>query len=336
MNQVKLSIIISLYNNADYIVECVDSVYNQSIKNESFEVIIVDDGSTDGGGDLCDHMAKSRKNMLVIHQQNSGPSGARNTGMNYAKGEYIHFVDADDVLLKKSYVFLYNNLLDSNADVIYFNFVENASANNEAIVGRIKYKGDFHDYIKNNPIRVFPWNKIFKKSFLENAKIRWEPIIYNEDTLFTWNLLKNQGVICVSTTAMYSYRTNPKSIVHNRDIDKIKRTITSLIYVNKRLTELYDYYTDCPPVIENFTYKYRVLFNRILCTPYSYKELKELFKECAKIGTKHLEQIEYLRRYDFLYHHPLLFYIFKRVIRRQYFKHNVISPYDGDFLASKL
>ena len=92
----KYSIVVSIYNIQDYIKECVDSILKQTVKD--FELLLVDDGSTDGSGKICESYAKIDNRVTVLHKQNGGLSDARNAGLSASKGEYVYFVDGDDWL----------------------------------------------------------------------------------------------------------------------------------------------------------------------------------------------------------------------------------------------
>ncbi len=95
-NQELISIIVPVYNIESYLPRCLETISKQTYQN--LEIILIDDGSTDSSGSICDKFAKKDHRAKVIHQQNAGPSGARNTGMAYASGEYLMFVDGDDYL----------------------------------------------------------------------------------------------------------------------------------------------------------------------------------------------------------------------------------------------
>ena len=92
----KISVIVPVYNVKEYLEECLLSIYAQDFQD--FEVILVDDGSTDGSGELCDALESSRENLKVIHKSNGGLSSARNEGVRYATGEWLVFVDSDDII----------------------------------------------------------------------------------------------------------------------------------------------------------------------------------------------------------------------------------------------
>lgn len=108
MNEKLVSIIIPVYNVKDFLVDCLDSVINQSYKN--LDIILVDDGSTDGSGIICEEYARQDKRIRVIHQVNQGLSAARNSGIEIMRGEYVYFIDSDDYIAKDTIEVLFNTI----------------------------------------------------------------------------------------------------------------------------------------------------------------------------------------------------------------------------------
>lgn len=331
-----LSVIIPLYNNARFLRQCVESLYKQGIDDSCFEVIIVDDGSTDGGEILADKIALEYDNIKVLHQKNAGPGAARNTGMAIARGEYIHFVDADDFLLNGSYKYIFENFLKYDADILQFSYGNNECFGECANETSVTYVGDAQKYIRNNCVTVLVWAKLIKKSFIDQNALSWDCVSYSEDTLFTWKMLAHKATLLVCDTKIYSYRMNENSLVHSRKIEQVKKSVESLVVVNQKLEELSRSFVDCPPVKSNFTHKYWVLFNRILCVPYTYREIKNIFAKCSKIGIDHLCPSRPIKLYDFLYRHPRLYFVFQPVIRFLYFRTHGVFAETEDFIAKRL
>ena len=116
----KISIIVPVYKTEKYLDKCIESILNQTFKD--FELILVDDGSPDNCGKICDEWAKKDDRIVVIHKENGGVSSARNTALNNIKGEYVGFVDSDDTIEPTMYEKLYNNLIDSNAQISVCDF----------------------------------------------------------------------------------------------------------------------------------------------------------------------------------------------------------------------
>lgn len=111
----KISIVVPIYNVEKYLDQCVKSIINQTYKN--LEIILVNDGSIDNSGKICDKYKRQDNRVIVIHKENGGSSDARNVGIQIATGKYIGFVDSDDYIEKDMYEFLYNNMINENADI---------------------------------------------------------------------------------------------------------------------------------------------------------------------------------------------------------------------------
>ena len=107
-----VSIIVPVYNVEKYLERCIDSLVNQTLKD--IEIILVDDGSTDDSGNICDKYAKKDKRIKVIHKENGGLSDARNIGLSIANGRYLQFVDSDDFIHKQMIEILYNTIINNN------------------------------------------------------------------------------------------------------------------------------------------------------------------------------------------------------------------------------
>lgn len=325
-----------MYNNKQYIKQCIDSLYDQGLDEGEFEVIIVDDGSTDGGGAVADSIATMHSNMRVVHQANKGLGEARNAGLSIATGKYLHFIDADDFLLAGSYRHIIENLMPHDPEIMVLDNVNDATYGDAMIPGHVKYVGDIRQYIASNYMRVHVWIKLFKRSFMEANGLKWPAINFNEDTAITWSALRHDGTLLVSNDKIYSYRANPQGIVRKRDVEHIKKTVNDLVTVNSLLRDYAPVFSGYTPVKSNFTQKYRVLFNRILCTPYSFKEIKEIFARCATIGISHLHPSKDIKVYNLLYNHPVLYYVFQWFIRTAYFARFKVDDSSADYINRKL
>ena len=111
----RISIIVPVYNVEKYLKKCVDSILGQTFTD--FELLLIDDGSTDNSGSICDELAKTDNRIKVIHKENGGLSDARNIGIEVAKGDFIGFIDSDDYIDEDMYAFLYNNILKYDAEL---------------------------------------------------------------------------------------------------------------------------------------------------------------------------------------------------------------------------
>ena len=199
-----ISIIVPVYKTEQYLPQCIESILAQTYKN--LEIILIDDGSPDNCGAICDKYAAQDKRIVVIHKDNGGVSSARNAGLKIAKGEYIGFVDSDDYIAPDMYEYLYGLIRCTNADVAVCSLYKG----NNQIVERL---------INDNVIQVpsnevfnlpyFPslWNKLLIRKKTKNI---WfvEKATYCEDGYFLFNVLQNTKNAIVSNKPKYYYRTN--------------------------------------------------------------------------------------------------------------------------------
>ena len=179
-----VSVIVPVYKVEPYLRRCVDSILNQSFQD--FELILVDDGSPDSCGAICDEYAARDSRIHVIHQENKGLSGARNTGIDHANGEYLAFVDSDDKWSPYFLESLYKALKEHDADISqcrweYMHGDEikeayNPNAKCECFTGREMLS---NLYIQTGAYYVVAWNKLYKKELFE--EIRYQEGRIHED-----------------------------------------------------------------------------------------------------------------------------------------------------------
>lgn len=256
----KLSIIIPVYNVAPYVRKCVESVLAQDLDPQEYEVILVDDGSTDGSGAICDELAQStiagtahysRNGALstidVIHQPNAGLSMARNAGIAVAKGKYIQFVDSDDYLEPNVLGGLVEQMEREQLDVLRFDY------QNVRLVGGTyevfePYKTprkvdqcteivDGETYLNTRMgYACYAWQFMIRRELLDNCI--FTPGIYLEDTEWTPRLLMKAKRVNATTTIVYNYLTRDGSIMRNVNKAKKIHLIESLFVVNETLEKL--------------------------------------------------------------------------------------------------
>ncbi len=207
----KISVIVPVYNVENYLKDCIESVINQTYKN--IEIILVDDGSTDNSGRICDEYAKNDKRINVIHKKNGGLSSARNTGLDVASGDYIMFLDSDDLFLPSSCELMLKEIEDKIADYVignYQNCTEEGELWDFPVFDINKYKEfklDIKDY-KNSffIMNSSACNKIFRTSFLKKLNMRFVEGVPAEDAIFTTHcFIKSKNVYYIPDV-MYLYR----------------------------------------------------------------------------------------------------------------------------------
>lgn len=223
---VAVSIIVPVYNAMPYFTECLRSLTAQTLEN--IEIIVVDDGSNDGSGTFADALAGVKENVKVIRQANAGISAARNAGLAIARGEYIGFVDADDLADPEFFETLYAAAALFSADIVNsgyktFNDEENCSASKAPSfeLGKVLGNDDMKLYaaqMHKTGCFLYVWRNLFSRQFLEENDIRFdEDIFVGEDTLFCMEcFLKAQKVVSVDISA-YRYRIHSASAMRQKD-----------------------------------------------------------------------------------------------------------------------
>lgn len=192
-----ISVIIPVYNVERYLRKCLDSVISQSYTN--LEIILVDDGSTDGSGAICDNYGTLDSRIVVIHQQNMGLSGARNAGLDCARGQWIAFIDSDDYIDKDMYKVLYQVGSKNNADICACKSVNVDLKGN--VLDEKEYTGaitimDSDKAIASlgddDVVRFEVWNKLWKKEIIGNTHFKLGQV--SEDIYFTLEIFSRMKV----------------------------------------------------------------------------------------------------------------------------------------------
>lgn len=211
MNNIKVSMIMPVYNSEKYLRNTLDTILNQSF--EEFELIAIDDGSTDKSLNILKEYEKKYNKIKVVHQINSGVSEARNRGIQLSKGEYIGFIDADDLLEKDFIKALYNSAKECDADISmtgYSTFYDNTNMKSNIFTT--------HKFDNNDKKRIFEemlniglgvniWTKLYKKSILDKYNIKFEKnMSYDEDMFFSWKCALASNNIAFDNNTRYFYR----------------------------------------------------------------------------------------------------------------------------------
>lgn len=207
----KITIIVPVYNVEKYLRESLDSAINQTYKN--IEILVIDDGSKDGSGAICDEYANKDDRIIVIHQENAGLSGARNTGLRNATGDYIMFLDSDDTFEPNACKALLEYIEETGADYVignYTNMDEDGTIWEKPVFDKQKYekfKLSITDYEKSFYImNSGVWNKIFRKSFLDEIDVWFEERLPAEDAIFTTFCFIKSSNVYYLPEVVYDYR----------------------------------------------------------------------------------------------------------------------------------
>lgn len=216
----EISVICPVYNVRSYLKQCINSILLQSFKN--FELLLIDDGSTDGSEIICNNYTKKDSRVRVIHQENQGVSVARNVGLDNAKGTYIAFIDSDDIVDSRYLERLYNSLIDDRADISicnYFHFMsedeiiwKDKSGNIESYSGREACK---KIYISDNDAlsMVTLWGKLIPRNAFKN--IRFPVGRVHEDQFIIYKILYKCQKCIEIKEPLYGYRYNPTGIINS-------------------------------------------------------------------------------------------------------------------------
>jgi len=229
-----LSIVVPVYNVEEYLEICIDSLLVQDLKIEEYEIIAVNDGSTDTSLEVLEALRKKHKNIRIISQENQGLSGARNTGLENARGLYVLFVDSDDTLLPNTIKSLINlaekNKLDilefgaagvlNNGDTVY----EATSSSNNAVLSG-------PEYIKNISYISSACNKLYNLNYLNTNKLRFLERVYIEDIEFNTRAIFLCKKIMAIDTIIAHFLQRPGSITRSKSFEKNKKMIYDIYTV---------------------------------------------------------------------------------------------------------
>lgn len=224
-----ISVIIPVYNVEKYLSDCLDSVLSSTYTN--LEIILVNDGSIDSSGTICDVYAKKDSRIIVMHQDNQGLSSARNAGLNRATGEYVGFVDSDDKISKNMYEELYQAIEKEGADIaacewtrkekelLQFDNKEVSFRKNHIVTGIeqcirvMTIESSTRNYTYTH---CMVWDKLYRRKKIKQLFALG--LVMAEDLQFNWDYVKGCSKMVIVPMNLYFWRINPESITHNRNL----------------------------------------------------------------------------------------------------------------------
>ncbi len=227
----KLSIVVPIYKVEQYLHKCIDGLLDQNLPQDEYEIILVDDGSPDRCGEICEGYAARFDNIKVVHRENGGLSAARNSGIEVAQGKYIQFVDSDDYLEPNVLKILVNKMVVDHLDVLRFNY-QNVNEKYE-IFEPNKISKPFVDY-RDEPCDGLPflterlgfgcyaWQFMIRRELMEGCMFKEG--VYFEDTEWTPRLLLKAERVSSTDTMTYNYLMRQGSITKSVD-EKLKRKV---------------------------------------------------------------------------------------------------------------
>jgi len=246
----EISVIVPVYNSIKYLEKCIDSILSQTF--QEIELILVNDGSTDKSGDLCEAYSRLDSRCRVFHKKNEGIASARNLGIRNASGKYIGFVDADDFIHKEMYQILYRNIKLSNAELVICEYKPVQEGEEvdiqKSITPKNKMKSLNHIealnqlYSENAVTYIYPWNKLYLKTLFEELE-------YNhgrnyDDEFIIHKVLFNCEKILFIDCELYYYLQRQGSFVRSQfTIQKLDRVYALYerieFFKNNNLTDLH-------------------------------------------------------------------------------------------------
>lgn len=202
-----ISLIVPIYNKEHTIEKCINSLLSQTYSN--IEILLINDGSTDSSGTVCDKYKETDMRIKVFHKTNGGVSSARNLGLKHAKGEYIQFVDCDDYIEKNMCEVLITNILTTSSDIVICGYkllsdkcVKEISYQKNVI----NFESEFPKYFADLYIKGFinpPWNKLYKKENIGHEFI--DNLSLGEDLIFNLEYLQGIDKISIISEGLYNY-----------------------------------------------------------------------------------------------------------------------------------
>jgi glycosyltransferase involved in cell wall biosynthesis len=230
-----LTIVIPLYNKEKYIKRCLESLLDQDVSLSEYEIIIVDDGSTDSSCSIAHNYAEKHVNIHLFRKQNGGPASARNRGLEVAKGDYIYFLDADDYIATN----VLNCLLElcelNKLEILGFNtkYTKDYSFPNTLTQNLQDFSIQVMDgitYIAERSFRNEAWWYIIKKSFLIDTGIKFTEGIFLDDSIFTANLFLRTKRVSKVNFDVHRFVQVKNSVTTNRDATHVLKFIDDLVY----------------------------------------------------------------------------------------------------------
>lgn len=235
MNEILLTYIIPVYNTERYVLRCLLSIVNQQLWPDDYEVLVVDDGSTDGSRAVVEAFAAEHRQVKLLTQQNAGVSAARNMAMDNARGRYLMFVDSDDRLGDDVIHRLVQRAIDDDLDVLSFNYeCEDAQGNVLPHSREDNYATTpvvtGYDFLKTHSMTPYVWRFLLRREYLQQGGWRFDPsLIVCEDGALIARFLLNAPRMAHEDTITYCYVNRSDSAMHNPDKEHLRRRVFSQV-----------------------------------------------------------------------------------------------------------
>ena len=318
-----VSVIVPIYKVEKYLEACVDSIIGQTYEN--LEIILVDDGSPDSCGHICDGYLEKDPRIKVIHKSNGGLSDARNAGMDIATGDYYYFVDSDDILPDHSVMTMYRLMQDNDAQMVIGGFERFMDGETEPFCSTEAEGLWLHVYDREGAFRDFyrdgcqAWAVLYKRQIHEN--IRFPKGEINEDEAIVFHIFENCDTVVVTNRVVYSYRCREESITttafHKKKLAWVKHCKDNLEFARQKH----------PAIVPQATARYRgsILWalREIALSAEDFREERDALLETLRENATIFDKAPFSGRSDrlrYLMVKHLPFGIFKATLR---LRHNV-------------
>lgn len=295
----KVSIIIPVFNSEKFLNECINSVIDQPFND--YELILINDGSSDNSGHICEEYSSKNEKVKIIHQSNKGVSSARNIGLREAKGEWISFVDSDD-WISKNYFEVFNNA-NPQSDIIFLNLKMYNNKTDYREVVFDKFELDRNNFLVNHHLHPHffgPCGKFYKAEIIKKNELLFdESLYYGEDSLFNLEILKFVKLVSSYPKSFYNYR----------------RYVDNSLSKNKpSYQKTLDLYQKCRHAMQEIPPKYYTpniskIVDRVLMSLFEDKSIAEMERkaELKKLLNSEYKTISYIFRNSKVLKHLLSF-----------------------------
>ena len=247
MKDILLSYIVPVYNTEAYVIKCLDTIIDQGINPDEYEVIVVDDGSPDNSRAIIQEYIQTHQQVRLISQPNGGLSAARNTGIDNAHGRYLHFVDSDDYLVPGMMNSLLQRAVNQNLDILFFNYQGVDMQGNPIAAGKVV---DFpstqpmtgYDFLKTHSMIPYAWRFLLSRDYLDKVGYRFDTSIrICEDGPFMARILPNAESVVYEDSIAYCYVNRGDSFMHNPNPEHLRRRLLSQVdaaaSINEAITQ---------------------------------------------------------------------------------------------------
>jgi glycosyltransferase involved in cell wall biosynthesis len=321
-----LSYIIPLYNCGEYIAQCLDSILVQGLDEGDYEVIVVNDGSTDNGPAVVEEYCRKYQQIKLLTQANSGAGSARNSGIDVAIGYYIYFVDADDWLAEGGMKVLRENYVcDKVPDIIMFNYkcvCTYCNSEHDALANNITSElSTSQEYLNHNAYPTTCWKSIISRNVIVKNNLRFTKHVLCEDGLFMLRLFTIRNLLILNTNLnVYRYRIRSGGLSHPDSNDKIMSLIEDALDA-VRIEDEYIRENSLPEFQKHCasSAQWQIIV-KLLTSTLSYNEINRFLCMAIKENIYPIEnpKSEYQRLINRLYKYPILVYLLSKPVHILY------------------